>query len=389
MNKIRFQDKTFAIFDAKTKKLVSCRDGVQEYIGAEISEDLEPGKTYSVYRSADTIASIKSLMDGLAITDEHIDFHDDIPDDLIVGKILTTSLEDAANEELSSTVNLVHDTDINTDKLSGDKKELSLGYLSDIVTHDEYDFEQTNIIPHHLAIVAAGRCGDSCKFLDNKKGDGMKGKLKFKGIFKDVENESVNMEAVVEIVNQLPEAIKKLPVDKLQEIAPMLKEIMSLAKVGDISEEDQEKMDGLEEENKTLKEDAAETVKEVEAKDKKIVGLESDLAGFAGKEKMTDSTAFKDAVKAAAKTLTQTRMRDYSGVVEKAKLFVDEGFDFAGKTPCEIMDAAVSAHIGDDHGFKDEQLETAFAVLKKSADYKKFGDKSNDKWDTAKEKEIK
>ena len=385
MKSIKFLDKSAYSFDAKTKKLVSCRDGIQEYIGSEISEDLEPGKTYTVYRSADTIAAIKSVMDGLPITDDHIDFVDDIPDGLIIGKILTTSLEDAENEDLSSTVNLVHGADIDTGILSDDKKELSLGYLSDIITHDKYDFEQKNIIPHHLAIVAAGRCGDSCKFLDNKKGEGMK--IKLKGIFKDAESESVNMEAVVEIVAQLPEAIKKLPVDKLNEIAPMLKEIMSLAKIGDISEEDQEKMDGLETENKELKEDAEAKGKEIEAKEKEIGDTKILLAQYEGKEKMTDSVAFKDAVAGAAKDLTQQGMRDYSGIVEKAKIFVADDFDFSGKSPCEIMDAAVAAHIGDDHGFKDEALVTAFAVLKKSADYREFGDKAN-KWDTAKDKEI-
>ncbi len=388
MNKIGFSDKSLFSFDAKTKKLVSCRDGIQEYLGAEISEDLDPGKTYTVYRSADTISAIKSAMDGLPITDEHIDFIDDIPESLILGKILTTSLEDAENKSLASTVNLVHDTDINTGKLKGDKKELSLGYLSDIVKHNTYDFEQKNIIPHHLAIVAAGRCGDSCKFLDNRKGESMKDKLK--GIFKDAEGESVNMEAVVEIVAQLPEAIKKLPVDKLNEIAPMLKEIMQLAKVGDISEEDQDKDKVIaehEEKMSDMEEKSKAAEKEMEAKDEKIGNLESQLAEFEGKEKMTDSQAFKDAVTAAAKTLTQERMRDYSGIVEKAKFFVSDDFEFAGKTPCEIMDAAVAAHIGDDHGFKDEALETAFAVLKKTADYREFGDKAN-KWDEAKDKEV-
>ncbi|MCK4820156.1 DUF2213 domain-containing protein, partial [bacterium] len=285
MNKIRFSDKSFLAYDRKTKKVVSCRDGVQEYIGAELSDDLEPGKTYTVYRSPESIAAIKSLMDGLPITDDHIDLLDNIPDALIIGSILSTSIMDAKDDGLSSTVNLVHDTNINTDLLTGDKKELSLGYLADIVEHSTFDFEQKDIIPHHLAIVAAGRCGDSCKFLD-KKGEGMKKKLK--GIFKDAEGETVNMEAVVEIVTQLPEAIKKLPVDKLNEIAPMLKEIMALAKVGDISEEDQVKLDAmeeheakmsdLEEKNKTLTEDMEEKEKEIVTKDQKIGDMKVELS---------------------------------------------------------------------------------------------------------------
>ncbi len=48
------------------------------------------------------------------------------------------------------------------------KKQLSLGYSADIVPHSEYDFEQIDINPHHLAVVENGRCGPLCCFLDRK-----------------------------------------------------------------------------------------------------------------------------------------------------------------------------------------------------------------------------
>ena len=45
------------------------------------------------------------------------------------------------------------------DTLNAGKKELSLGYDARLIPSDKYDFEQRDIVPHHLAVVEAGRCG--------------------------------------------------------------------------------------------------------------------------------------------------------------------------------------------------------------------------------------
>ena len=51
-------------------------------------------------------------------------------------------------------------------------KELSCGYRSELLPSQEQgvDFEMSPMIGNHIAIVADGRCGESCKLADEQKG---------------------------------------------------------------------------------------------------------------------------------------------------------------------------------------------------------------------------
>jgi len=96
-----------------------------------------------------------------------------------------------------------------------------------------------------------------------------------------------------------------------------------------------------------------------------------------------DSQEFKDAVKSAV----DIQVKAYTAVREKAISFLDDTFDYANKTPMEIMKAAVEAQLGNE--FTDEEIPTAFKTLKKSVTYKNFGDeKIEGSFSSKGEKEI-
>ena len=61
--------------------------------------------------------------------------------------------------------------------------------------------------------------------------------MKLNKAFIDAEG-SVSLEQIVEIAAGLPEAIRKVPVDKLQELMPAMQEIMTYAKDQGVMTED-------------------------------------------------------------------------------------------------------------------------------------------------------
>ena len=189
------------------------------------------------------------------------------------------------------------------DKLEFPYKQLSLGYKAKTLPSADYDFEQTEIIPHHLAIVEAGRCGDVCEFKDEK---GVK------------------------------------PMD-LNELLAKLKE-----KLTDISDSDKalilEALAGIIPQTVVMDEE-----KVIEIEKKFEDAKNTAIANF------MDSKAFKDAM------LNYGNER--ASIVTKAKNFLDEKFDFKDKTNEAIMSAVVAAEYPNE-SFKDAEIGVAFKLLK-------------------------
>lgn len=334
------------------KTAVSVRDGVLEYLGAELG--LEPAdKTFTVYRSPATIARANAAMAGVPLTDEHVTVGDDVRNP--VGSVLDSEIIDFIDESTASHLalrNRVKITDAITGALQTGKRQLSLGYNANLVPHERFDFEQTNIQPHHLAVVPAGRCGSACSFIDRQptEVEPMKTKQKtgdqpeLHTAFVDAEGQP-NLQQIVEIAQQLPEALKSVPMDKLQEIMPTLQEIVSMGGAPAAAEEEP----ALEDEETPPEEEP------MEDEDKPSVPV-------------TDTAEFKDAVTGA--------IRRHTEVIEKAKTFVDESYQFAGKTTDQIMRDALAVEHGKQE-FSDAELSVAFKLLKKSGtDLRKFGDAS-------------
>jgi hypothetical protein len=327
------------------KTAVSVRDGVIEYLGAELGID-PPDRMFTVYRSPATIANAAGKMIGIPLTAGHVDVDFQVAN--ASGMVESAEMIDLFQDEYGSTVGIKNKVKIN-DGIDVAGYELSLGYAAELLSHNKYDFEQRNIQPHHLAYVEAGRCGTECRFFDAKPGaENMSKKTDKPVVHKAFADESgaVNLDQIIEIAMALPEAMKKAPLEKLQEIIPMLQELIAMSKEAGI-----------------------DVVEPVASEDEKPEGEEMQAADMDAEEEkkeenFTDSKKFQDAVTAA--------VARHIDVVTKAQQFLDEAYVFTGKPIKQIMsDALATQH---KETFADEELATAFKLLKKNTDYAKFGD---------------
>lgn len=306
--KCPFKDKIFTQNvsfkdDGNTEKrtVISIRDGVQEYLGVELG--IEPlDKVFKIYRSPETIRKLKDTLVGIPLIENHIEPDGHIPDDIKKGTILNSTEIENIDSSNNSTIAMQNEITLYKDKLEFPYKQLSLGYKAKTLPSADYDFEQTEIIPHHLAIVEAGRCGDVCEFKDEK---GVK------------------------------------PMD-LNELLAKLKEMLT-----NISDSDKalilEALAGIIPQASMADEDVIEIEKKFEDAKKTAVS------------NFMDSKAFKDAM------LNYGNER--ASIVAKAKNFLDEKFDFKDKTNEAIMSAVVSAEYPNET-FKDAEIGVAFKLLK-------------------------
>ena len=346
----QFED--LAIYSPEEKTAISVRDGVIEYLGIELG--MEPSdKIFSVYRSPATIANVHPLMVGIPLTDEHVSI--DLPPPDTGSKVNSARMVDAQDEFTKTSIAIENKLSLSDSAavLLKDKRQLSLGYNADLIPHSRYDFEQINIMPHHLAAVEAGRCGPLCSFLDRKPTTELNmAKKELNKAFLD-EDGQVSLEQVVEMATALPEAIRKIPVEKLSSLVPALQEMMSYAQEqGAVPESEMED------------EDMKEGEQEVTATDEDMP--EEDKPKFSDRN-------FADAV---AKQVKKETAR-YSEVVNKARNFLDDSYSFSGKTANQIMRDALATQSTD--SFEDNELSVAFKLLRKSgSDYSKFGDSALD-----------
>ena len=350
MGKMLFTD-GFKITKDGLKTVISVRDGVQEYAGIELG--LEPfEKTFTVYRSAETISAIKDTMLGLPITDGHIDLTD-IPPHKVIGIVDSSDIVENNDELASSSIAIKNGIKLadNMLNLLNGKNQLSLGYFAETENSDLYDFEQVNIVPHHLAIVESGRCGDVCKFKDERE--------------KMTKEEQAKLD---EEEAKKQDLLKKETETKDAEADPEME-----AKDAEDDKVAKEKEVKDAEDKKLADEKAEAEAKDKEEEDKKTSEMK-DAKNF------TDSIEFKDAVKVVAGQRVD--------VILKAKNFLDAKYDFT-KENVTIMRDSLITQCPDSKQFSDAEVGVAFKMLKKFKDYSKFADsKELDKWNDLKDKEI-
>lgn len=364
----KFSHTTF--FDMASRTVRSVRDGVQEYAGIEIG--MEPyDKIFTIYRSPETISDVAGKLDGLPITNDHVDANDvsDVNRSDIVGTMASTAVIELHDESTDSSLCIENKTSLNETAMAlekAGKKEFSLGYLGKLKPHDKYDFEQYDLSPTHLALVDSARGGSVLTFVD-KKGKNM-GDKKLHKVFLDAEG-SPNLQQIVEIAQELPEALKTVPMDKLAEIMPMLQEVVTMGKSGDESENsDAPEMSSEDAMEKGKEEMMDQDYEDMDEEEKKKFGdsklFKSIIASQS--KSFADSKVFKDAVFEAQKR--------HAEVIEKATNFVDEQYSFADKSTDDIMRDALKAEHGNIE-FSDSELSIAFKLLKKSeSSLKQFGD---------------
>lgn len=362
---IRRQFADLATFSVTDRTAVSVRDGVLEYLGVELG--LEPAdKIFTVYRSPATIANAAYAMAGIPLTDEHVGMDGPAPD---TGSTVTHSeVIDQVDEPTHSRLAVRNKLSVSDSMgvMLADKRELSLGYSADLVPHSRWDFEQVGIVPHHLAAVNAGRCGPLCSFLDRKPPPPQEGEMakKLNKAFLDAEGE-VNLAQIVEMATSLPDAIREVPVTRLQEIVPALQEVMSYAKEQGAVPAEEPMEDEEMEEVETADEDA----------EKKESAFADSLSKVLGKKVTADKAAA--AVQAHSRTFADAEVKRYAQVVTKARNFVDADYDFADKTANQVMRDALATQSTDT--FEDSELAVAFKMLRQpNADYRNFGDAAKD-----------
>ena len=367
-----FKDKL--TYDSKSKTALSVRDGFLEYAGYEIGK--EPSdKIFKVHRSPATIGNLSTLMKNIPLTDDHVPL--DAPVSNAVGSVIESEMVDLSDDKTGSNLAIKNLIDVNDDAdkiLNSGKRELSLGYMAELVEYegDEYDFVQKNIVPHHLAIVDNGRCGSMCSFIDKKT---IKENIEMNKYFFD-KNGSLNMQETIDIVTMLPEAVKVMPMSELNKIMPKLQAIVASAGMASVAEEKDEEIEeaaaedeSLEDEKAEGAEDKAEDSADVSGEDKEEV-KDEELEDEKDKKPITDSSEFKDALEKAV----ATRVEEHTQVIMKARDFVDHSYDFKGKTTEQIMSDTLSIS-NESHGFKDEELAIAFKLLKHDVSkYSNFSD---------------
>lgn len=346
----RFRDRSFAL-DPEGKTALSCRDGVLEYLGAELG--MEPAtQIFTVYRSPATIANAAMQMAGIPVTNEHVEVGPPVPEVCRISAVVNATMVDRCHEQDASSVAVQNKVDATPELLQlldSGKRELSLGYDAGLREHHTYDFEQIDIIPHHLAVVEFGRCGPQCSFIDNRpEGLNMKKGKKLLAAFCDQEG-ALSIEQLAEIVNGLPDAIKSLPLDRLQEFAPVLQQIVAAAKEAGV---------------------AVETPAPVETP----LGEMEDEDPVPPKEGEEESTKVPVMDAAKIRQITDAASKEHTRVIMKARDFLDKNYDFAVKTTAQIMRDAIASETSEQ--FADSELALAFKMLKRSAmvDYSQFGD---------------
>lgn len=374
MNKLKFSDA--ATYDDGMKTAISVRDGVLEYLGSEIDQE-PPDKIFTVYRSPATIANLVGMMPGIPVIGDHVE--PGTEDDDIASKVESATLIDSFDDELGSTLAIKNMLSLDPAMLAeirAGKSQLSLGYTGKLAPHSKYDFEQIDLTPTHLAAVEAGRCGEGCRFMDRKPQPTPEAHMKLKKLHKafcDADG-SLSLSQIVELAAGLPEAIKNVPADRLQELLPALQEIMEAATDAGIkplveTEETTEEVLTDEETNKAIDgevEALMDEAAEDEAKDgKKLTDSARRIVRAKARKRFADKTA--EIVTAAVK--------NHSSVVDKARGLMPETYQFADKSTNQIMRDALAIEHGSTK-FADSELSVAFKMLKKSGgdQYKSFGD---------------
>ena len=163
---------------------ILARTGSYDYLESEIMQDGDPNKIVKVYRTPEEVFSPEAIasFENKPFCNEHP--QDDVtPEnykDLMVGTIRnirrgTGDLENCLVGDV-----IVFDPEVQELIKNGEKRELSLGYNTDIIHDQSGRYVMTNIRGNHLALVDSGRAGcatirDSAKSLNKLGGQsGMK-----------------------------------------------------------------------------------------------------------------------------------------------------------------------------------------------------------------------
>jgi len=276
------------------------RTGVQEYLGRELSPDLDPGRLYGVLRHPEDVLA-ESSMSGFRnspVTDDHpMDFvTSENYKDLMKGTCsdIVTSKEDGI-AYIDGHLTIMDGELVR--KLKDGKLEISAGYYSDLEEEEgeylgvPYHYRQKNITPNHVAIVSRGRCGGGCRILNDEKNV---------TITDENQNEGVEMAKIVigEVEYEVPEEVA-MEFQKLTEaLSGKEEEVTTMSEDMEEIEKEKEKAvataDELKEQIRSLKRTTKDSAIATEAG--KIVKVMQIADSMGIKVEMSDEATMKKAI---------------------------------------------------------------------------------------------
>jgi hypothetical protein len=178
----------------------------------------------------------------------------------------------------------------------------------------------------------------------------------------DETTSGTTLDDIAQIVAALPDAIKQVPIDKLNKILPALQQIMAYATKDDAPEPEEVTDDTAEEKPFT---DEDPMTDEQKKKDE---------------EKQFSDRKFMNAAMTMAKKLAQKEIKEFSEVVAQARNYLDDSYNYAGKTSKDIMRDAIKQTLGKPVNFADRDLSIAFKMLEMRPNlYADFGKGANEK----------
>ena len=340
---------------------VLARTGVQYYYGLEISDELEPKKKYSVFRSKEEVLSKDSLATYMnaTVTDDHPDEAVTVDNtrDLDKGSLSNISTFEKDGEHFISATATIKDKNL-IKKIQDGKVELSVGYTNDFKKGNgtDYDFMQTNIRVNHVAVVDKGRCGGECKLsLDNsakilhsytkteekmKKividGDSFdipeKVKLSYDGIAQENSKLTEGKKAIEKQLNDLETTNGDLKTSKDDELSKAQKEIDAL----------KAKIDTLE-----ASKMSKDSINSLVAEKAQVVAFTS---SFVGDVDMTqDTQALKTAV-------VSKYMGDGFTADGKTPEYIDASYDIIVASKKSVKDGLPNSKVGDTQVTRDSAV---------------------------------
>ena len=329
MDKKGIYFKDVAKYDAKTKRVILCRDGVSEYMGIElgISNDT---KTYRVFKPKSFVDFVNDTINELGaipIFIDHIKDFADLSDDIYykkggVGKTRTDFIN---NNNICEGKIVAISEDVKDLLKKG--REVSLGYKAYIKASNDsaYDFIHDIYEVNHLAIApdgVRGRCGSMCSVLDIKE----EGYKKF-------------------ILNELSEDSEG---DKMNE--KELKELRDSIKKGIMEDLDKKAKEAKDNKDKEDKDKSDKSDKPDDDKDKKDKKPKDDDMKDA--EKKAYDKGYKDACEKFGKKVSDT----YQNALKLASVGFLEIKDLIDKKPCEVMLDQAKKVFGNED-IKDDTLQ--------------------------------
>lgn len=177
------------------------RSGLHEYRFDEIFE-AQDDSIILIDKPAEELKKIVDKLNGIPLTIGHVPLDEIDENENIIGYIKNTQFVDnGVASFIKADIVIINGLGIES---SQSIKQLSLGFNYDL---DIEDMGQKNIVPNHLALVKAGRCGSLCAFDEKVR----------KGNTVMTENEDVNENKIKE--DEELEAMNDLTADDVEEKA--------------------------------------------------------------------------------------------------------------------------------------------------------------------------